>query len=286
MMVALALLFMIVMVVALALLIVIVMMVMALALLVVIVMMVVMMVVMMRLLHQLIEDRSKSGRPRRGIKDLAAGQRIPGCRNNNSSRVVLTEQCHGRRDRSLIHVTGARKHDRTGMLDLIIEKFAEVFHIHPAFLGIDHNGGTPKLGIRKLQPLHGTDHVAQLTDARRLDQNAVGGIIVNDLPESAAEIANEATADTAGIHLVDRHTGLAKEASVNADLAEFVFDEDEPFTGIRLSDQLLDQGRLPCTEKAGKNINFCHDFHFLNYVSGGKSPARPEMIEVMKVSSV
>ena len=40
----------------------------------------------------------------------------------------------------LLHIVGMAEHDTTGMLDLIVEKFAKIFHIQLAFACV-HNGG-------------------------------------------------------------------------------------------------------------------------------------------------
>ena len=69
-------------------------------------------------------------------------------------------------------------------------------------------------------------------------------------------------ADAAGVHLGDVDAGILQKAAVNADLAEFVFDQHNLFTLERFLDELFDQGRFACTQKAGENINFrylfCH----------------------------
>ena len=54
-----------------------------------------------------------------------------------------------------------------------------------------------------LHPLHGSDHVRQLSHPRGLDHDAVRGIIGQHLLQSGAEIAYQGAADTAGIHFFD-----------------------------------------------------------------------------------
>lgn len=48
--------------------------------------------------------------------------------------------------------------------------------------------------------------------------------------------------------------------TVNTDLAEFVFDQHDLFALERFLDELFDQGRFACTQKAGENINFSYLF--------------------------
>ena len=95
-------------------------------------------------------------------------------------------------------------------------------------------------------------------DAGRLDQDAVGRILRNDLLERAAEIAHQRAADAAGVHLRDLDAGLLQKAAVNADLAELILDQDELLAVIGLLDHLFDQSRFARAEKAGININFRH----------------------------
>ena len=83
-------------------------------------------------------------------------------------------------------------------------------------------------------------------------------ILVNHLAQRFAEVAHEAAADAAGVHLCHLNAGLFHEAAVNADLTEFVLDEHDLLAHEALFQQLLDEGRLSSSEKAGKNINFSH----------------------------
>ena len=144
------------------------------------------------------------------------------------------------------------------MLNLVIKELAKVLHIHTALLGVDHNGGATKGGIGKLQPLHRTDHVAELTNARGLNQNAVGGVVGHYLFKGTAKVAHEAATDTARVHLVDRNAGLAEKAAVNTDLTKLILNENELFACIGLGNQLFDKCGLPRTEKTRKNVNLGH----------------------------
>ena len=71
-------------------------------------------------------------------KQLLSVQLAPGGRHDNRRSVVLLQ--HGDRfvDFLLGRALGVRQHDTTGVLDLVIEEFAEILHIHPAFVDV-HN---------------------------------------------------------------------------------------------------------------------------------------------------
>ena len=143
--------------------------------------------------------------------------------------------------------------------DLIVEEFAEILLIHLAFFRIDDRGKAVQLHILHMQILHGADDIAQLADARRLNQNAVGVVFLQHLLERLAEISDEAAADAAGVHLVDLDACLLEKTAVNTDLTEFVLDQHELFALIAVLDQLLDQRGLARAEEAGKNGDFGHD---------------------------
>ena len=145
-----------------------------------------------------------------------------------------------------------------GICDLVIEKFSEVLLIHLALLGIYHCGKAVQLYVMGVDVLHGTDNVAQLADAGRFDQNAIRMILFQHLFQCLAEIAHQAAADTAGVHLGDLYAGILQKAAVNADLAEFVFDQHQLFAYIALTDQLLNQSGFAGAQKAGEYCNFCH----------------------------
>ena len=88
-------------------------------------------------------------------------------------------------------------------------------------------------------------------------------ILVDHLAQRLAEVAHQRAADAAGVHLRHLDAGLLHEAAVNADLAEFIFNQNDLLAGKRLFKQFLDQRRLARAKKAGKNINFRHGKHLL-----------------------
>ena len=65
--------------------------------------------------------------------------------------------------------------------------------------------------------------------------------------KGTAEIPYQSTADTAGIHLRNLNTGILKEAAVNADLSEFIFDQNNLLSWKNILYQLLDKCCLSCT---------------------------------------
>jgi hypothetical protein len=124
------------------------------------------------------------------------------------------------------------EHDAARVLDLVVEELAKVFHIQLALVGIDDGGEGIENDVLSHDALHGTDDVGQLADARGLDENAIGGEVGQDLRERLGKITDQGTANATLIHLSDLHAALLEKARVNADLAEFVFDEHDLLAGI------------------------------------------------------
>lgn len=110
--------------------------------------------------------------------------------------------------RDFLRIARVREYDAACILHLIEEKFAEIFEIHLALLGVHYAAESVELRALYSGALYGADDVGQLSDARRLDDDAVGGILCRDLPERLCKIAHERAADTAGIHLGDLDSGI------------------------------------------------------------------------------
>ena len=193
-----------------------------------------------------------------GLQDLGAGELLPGRCNDGRRLVVLPQQVHHRLQLGLGHTRGAAEDDGTGVLDLVVEELAEVLHIHFALSGVGHGGEAVENGLLHLQALNGPDDVRQLAHAGGLDEDAVGMVLLHHLAQGLSEVAHQAAADAAGVHLGDLDAGVLQKAAVDADLAEFVLDEHQLFALISLLDQLLDERGFAGAQKSGKNIDFCH----------------------------
>ena len=131
------------------------------------------------------------------------------------------------------------------MLHLVVEKFAEVADIHAALAGIDYGDLCAYLGA--LDACDCLCDIAELSDTRRLDEDAVGVMLLNDLFKRLREVADEGAADAAGVHFGYLNACVLEEAAVNGDLAEFVLDEDELFVFVALCNELADERGLAGT---------------------------------------
>ena len=217
------------------------------------VMVMVMMVLMLHLLQLMLEAVFIHG-----LKDLRAGELIPGGGDETGLRVQGLEDLGGLEDLFGLDGAGAAHDDEVGVGNLIVEEFAEIAGVHFGLARV-HDGDL-RADVRALHALHRGGDIGQLADARRLDEDTVGGELVHDLFEGLGEVAHQSAADAAGIHLRDLDARVLQEAAVNGDLAELVLDEDELFVLVALRDQLADERGFPRAEKAGENVYSCHGF--------------------------
>ncbi len=131
-------------------------------------------------------------------------------------------------------------HDNSAcVFNLIVEKFAEVLHIHFAFAGIDNRCKRIENNFVTADILHGFNNIGKLADTGGFNYNSVGSKLLENLFESLAEVTDKTAADTAGIHLGNFNTGILEEAAVNTDFTEFVFDENKLFTIVAVGDKLF-----------------------------------------------
>ena len=190
-------------------------------------------------------------------KNLLAVQLLPVGGHNGSGGVLFLQHGHGGSDLFFVGAAGAAQDNAAGVADLVIVELAEVLHIHFDLFHIGHRDKAVQLHRQLLgHALHRTGHIAQLAHARGLDQNTVGGILLHHLAQCLAEIAHQAAADAAGVQLVDLNTGLLQKSAVDADLAKFIFDQNDLLALKSFPDQLFDQRGFACAQKSGKNIDF------------------------------
>ena len=224
----------------------------------IVVMIVVMVVLVLGLLGKELQLFFKGILVLHRLENLCAGELIPRGGNDGGVLVVLAQQSDAGFKLFGLDTVRAAQNDGVCVLDLVVIELAEVFHVHFALVCIGNGGEAIQRNVFHVQVLHGTDHIAQLAYAGRLDQNAVRVVGLQHLTQRLAEVAHKAAADAALAHLGDFNAGVLQKAAVNGNLAELVFDEDELFALKSFGDQLADQRGFACAEEAGKNIDFRH----------------------------
>ncbi len=195
-----------------------------------------------------------------GGQQLLTGELRPVGGDDRGAGVLLPQQGHSSLQLLGSELPGAAEDDGSGILHLVDVELTEVLHIDLALGGIGHSDGRAKHHVTLVgnDTLHRLHHIAELAHAAGLDEDAVGVELIHDLAQGLAEIAHQGAADAAGVHLADLHAGLLQEAAVDADLTEFVLDEDNFLALQRLIQQLFDQRGLTGSQKAGDNIDFRH----------------------------
>ena len=191
-----------------------------------------------------------------GLADLTAVQLAPGRGDQAGLRVQGLQQGHCLKQLLFARCVRAAQDDQIGRTHLIFKELAEVACVHFRLSRI-HDGHF-RADLRLIDALNRRGHIRELADAGRLDQNAVRGILVDDLLQGLGKVTHQRAADAARVHLGDLNARILQEAAVDGDVAELVFNQNQLFPPIGLLDQFADQGRFPCAEKAGKNVNLCH----------------------------
>ena len=193
-----------------------------------------------------------------GFEQLLAGQVLP--RGGDDAGVLVQAAQHGDGlvETLLRALCGAGQQDSAGVSDLIFEELAEVLEVHLCLERVNNGDEAVQLNVQ-MGVLNRRDNVGQLADAGRLDEDAVGVVLVYNVVQRLAEVADERAADAARVHFVDNDACILEKAAVDADFTEFVLDEDDLLALERVREQTLDKRGLACAQKTGDNINFCHD---------------------------
>ena len=217
-----------------------------------------MVMVVMMVVRQLLQFLLQGLLPFHGFQQLCACEFIPGGNHQGSMIVTLPQQSHGSIQLCLGNISGAGQDDGGCGFDLIIIKLAKILHVDLDLTGISHSYLVANDHIVTGHLLDRRNHIAELAHAGGLDDNAIGVVLLDDLGQRLAEVAHQRAADAAGIHFGDIDAGILQETPVNADLAEFIFDQHQVFTLVGLLDHFLDKGGLTGAEEAGINVNFGH----------------------------
>ena len=151
------------------------------------------------------------------------------------------------------------EYDSLSVLDLIVEEFTEILHIHLALFCVDNGNCTVKRESLLACVFDSLYDVGELSYTRGFDENSVGREIVKYLFESNAEVSDKRAADASRIHFGDVYARFAEKCAVDTDLAEFVFDANYFFFTESLGNKLFNKSGLSRTEKSRKNISLGHN---------------------------
>ena len=183
-------------------------------------------------------------------ENILAVKRVPGGGDDDRALVMLTKERYALGDFFIPCSLRMRENDSRSIGDLIVIELAKVLHIHLALIYVGNGGKAVESRAVVLCGLSGSDNVGKLANARGLDNNSVGVILLDNLNESLGEIANQRAADTARVHLGDLNARIGKETAVNTDLAKLVLDKNHLFARVGLFNKLLNQRGLTSAEEA------------------------------------
>ena len=147
------------------------------------------------------------------------------------------------------------------MLYLVVIELTKVLHVHLTLICISHSSKAAQLYVFHLQATDSSDNIAELTHAGGLDEDAIRCIGFHYLSQSLGKVTHQAAADATAVHFSDLYAGFFQKATVDANLAELVFDQHQLFALIGFFHQFLNQGGFTGTQKTGENINLGHVYH-------------------------
>ena len=160
-------------------------------LVVVVVMLVVMMVVMLMLLLKRLYGVLKGVLMLHSRENIFTRESIPRSSHDNRALVMLTKKRYALGDSFIPCGLGVGENDGRGIGDLIVIELAKVLHIHLALIYVGNGGKAVETSSVLLCGLSGSDNVGELANARGLDNNSVGIILLDNLYKCLREIANQ-----------------------------------------------------------------------------------------------
>jgi hypothetical protein len=227
---------------------------------VVVVLVIVVMLAVVVMLH-LLHGCGQGVNALHNVNDLLAVKLIPGSCYHGCVRVKLAEHSGRGDDLSVRCGACTAENDDIRIMNLIVEKLAEVADIHAAAACI--NNGDLRAYLAVGHTCNGLGNIGKLSDTGWLDKNAIGMVLLDDLLQCHGEVTDEGAADAAGVHLRNLNACVAQKSTVNGDLAELVLDEDELFVFIALCNELADERCFACSEKSGENVYFSQGYYLL-----------------------
>jgi hypothetical protein len=183
-------------------------------------------------------------------KDLLTLKGVPVGGDNNRILVEGTDKVNGGLHLFLGKVTRMAEDYGRGVFYLIIEKLAEVSHVHLALVCVNNGGEGVEMHLMAVDVPYRLYNVAELANARGLDKNSFGGKVGDYLFEGFSEVAHQRATDTARIHFGYLDARFLHKAAVNAYLTELVLDKHQLFARVGFLDKLFDKGGLSRTQKA------------------------------------
>ena len=220
--------------------------------------MAVLMMMVMMLVLQSFQILLDGGCTLHGLQKLFSGQFRPGGGYQCCGLIMLTQQLHSAIQLCLRNGIGAGQNDGGGCFDLIVVELTKVLHINLDLAGIGNCNTVAKAHILTGDLFHRCHHIGQLAHTGGFDDDPIRMVLGNNLIQSLSKVAHQRAADAAGVHLGNVNARFLQEASVDADLTKFIFDQHQLLSAVGFLNHFFDKGGLASSEKTGVNIDNCH----------------------------
>ena len=166
-------------------------------------------------------------------QELLAVKNVPRSCYNGGCWIFLAQECDCFGNLFLVCALRMRQNDTAGIFDLVIEELAKVLHIHLALFDVCDRGKAVENDLIRAKVLHSADNIRKLANARGLDKNAVGVILVKHLFKCFAKVTYQGAANATAVHFGYFNACVLHKTAVNTNLAKFVFNQHQLFTGVR-----------------------------------------------------
>ena len=174
-------------------------------LVIIIVMMVVMMLMVMFKLQLVLKCLGVA----HSTENHGAFYLIPRCGYNRRLMIFLPDELNRLVKFVSGNILSPRKYDTPCGLHLVVEEFAEILHIHFSLLGVNNRSSRRNLNTCLIGNIkNGSFHIRQLPYPRRLNDDPVGMIFINNLFKRRCKIAHKRAAYTAAVHLRNIDPGI------------------------------------------------------------------------------
>ena len=110
-----------------------------------------------------------------------AVEHVPGGSHDSLARAALFNELDRLVQLVRAYLVDMAEHNARRGFNLVVEKFAEVFHVHFALRRVHDRGIGIYFAVGQTRAFDRADNVGQLAHARRLDYNSVGAVGFVDL---------------------------------------------------------------------------------------------------------
>ena len=191
-------------------------------------------------------------------QNFRSGQELPWLCQNLSGWVQLLHQLHSLRN-SPGKQLGPVEQDGASASHLVLKKRPEILQVAGAPLYVHYRNFLCNAGRGCETPVPaGPFHIREFADSGRFDQHHIGAIGFQQRGQRRRKIPCEGAADTPGVQLPDLITALPQKRGIHAEVSKVVLDQGDFFAFKCFRQQLLDQGGLARSQKAGNQIHISH----------------------------